>query len=91
LNQKSEILPFPLKRRVKWQWQRQRQSGYDSWVPEFVFRCPVTKVDVHRPPWIENEDRIKTKTLMRDHINGIQVDILKYPALYTAPRLEIVS
>jgi hypothetical protein len=51
----------------------------------------VTKVDVHRPPWIENEDRIKTKTLMSDHINGIQVDILKYPALYTAPRLEIVS
>lgn len=37
---------------------------------------------------MENEDRIKTRTLINDHMNGIHVDIRKYPALYTAPRLE---
>jgi hypothetical protein len=48
-------------------------------------------VNVHRPPWMEKDDRINTKTLINAHINGIHVDILKYPALYTAPRLENVS
>ena len=36
---------------------------------------------IHRPPWMENDDRIKTKTLINDQINGIHVDIRKYPAL----------
>jgi len=31
----------------------------------------------HRPPWIENDDRIRTKTLVSDHTKGIHVDIRK--------------
>lgn len=46
---------------------------------------------VHRPPSIENEDVIRTKTLTSPQMKGNQVDILKYPALYTAPRLHLVS
>ena len=30
---------------------------------------------------------MRTRTLIKLHINGIQVDILKLPALYTAPSL----
>jgi len=40
---------------------------------------------------MENDDRININTLINAHINGIHVDILKYPALYTVPRLESVS
>ncbi len=29
--------------------------------------------------------------LINDHTKGIQVDILKYPALYTAPSLDVIS
>lgn len=37
---------------------------------------------VHQsPPWMAKEDKIKTKVLIRAQTNGIQVDILKYPAL----------
>lgn len=44
-----------------------------------------------RPPWIVNEETIRTNVFMRPHMNGIHVDISKYPALYTAPRLENLS
>lgn len=31
----------------------------------------------HRPPCIENEDMMSTRTLIQPHMNGIQVDIQK--------------
>jgi hypothetical protein len=39
------------------------------------------------PPWIEKLDKIRTSVLRTAHINGIHVDILNFPASYTAPRL----
>lgn len=44
----------------------------------------------HRPPWIENEDTMRIRTFIKLHTNGIQVDILKLPELYTAPSLDYV-
>lgn len=35
----------------------------------------------HNPPWIENDERIRTSTCISAHIKGIQVDIFKSPAL----------
>lgn len=34
----------------------------------------------HNPPWIENDERMSTSTFTKAQINGIQVDIWKYPA-----------
>jgi hypothetical protein len=39
------------------------------------------KPSPHRPPCMENEDRIKTRTLINDQMNGIHVDIVKEPEL----------
>ena len=41
----------------------------------------------HNPPWMENEETIKTRTLISAHTKGIQVDILNEPELYIAPSL----
>ena len=40
---------------------------------------------------MEKDDRMRIRTLIMDHTKGIQVDILKSPALYTAANLNQTS
>lgn len=37
------------------------------------------------------DDRMSTKAFTKAHTKGIHVDILKYPAWYTPPRLDSIS
>jgi hypothetical protein len=42
---------------------------------------------LHRPPWMEKADMMRTRRLIQPKMNGIQVDIVTSPPIYRAPIL----
>jgi len=49
--------------------------------PASELSCTGMSVMPHRPPWIENDDIIKTKTLIQPQKKGIQVGMGYWPAM----------